>query len=464
MSILPPMSPSLRTSFHSLRSRYRALFSIEEIEQQPIVQWSFGAMLFYFFVTFFTWINRSNITVETAQSGPVCWPYFPNCGDFFFLHVLPYGYSQSTLYMLFYGVMMLIVYYMWKKEWVYAHLWMVPLFLWKILVIFVLSYNSGGPYDYYHLLLTAALLFAPHKEYFLKVIFVFCYFMSVTVKFTPAWIVGTYFTSMETGAPWMPEWFVVIATNIVIFVQIVECWFLLSRNWILQRLSFAFAMFFHLYSGILVGYDYPSVTLPIIAILFGPLYRHTPTPFTRKAIVGWSILALMALFQLLGFVIPTNRYLTLEGNRLGMFMFEANHQCVVTISRHFSTGQLDSENDFESPAGTACSGFYCLVKRKTIKNGDGTIQQTRLESGTAWNRCDPYEWWSRLHKRCSGNRSPDRIEVQFDHSINGEPFYRIIDVPNICDVEYKPLVHNSWIKFPPEAKVVGYPVQNWYHY
>src|SRR6185436_4976514 len=101
-------------------SAYRRIFSIEEIEKETIVQWMFGASLFYFFVSFSTWIARDTITVETAQSGAAtCWAYFPNCSELYFLHGFPYGYSQSALYMLFYGLMCLIVYFMWKKEWVY---------------------------------------------------------------------------------------------------------------------------------------------------------------------------------------------------------------------------------------------------------------------------------------------------------------------------------------------------------
>lgn len=444
--------------------RYRRLFTIGEIEREPVVQWMFGAMLFYFFVSFSIWINRSDITVETARrGGAVCWPYFQKCTDLYFLHALPYGYSQSALYMCLYAVLVLIVYLMWKKNWVFAHALTLLLLLWKIFVVFVLSYTISGPYDYYHIILTATLLFVPHKEYFLKLVFVFLYFMSVTVKFTPAWIAGTYFTSMVYGAPFVPTWLTPLATNIVIFGQIVECWFLLSSRPLLQRFSFWYALFFHIYSGVLVLYNYPSVTVPAIVILFGPMYRHTPTPFTRKAIAGWTIIVLIALFQLTGFLIPTDRFITLEGNRFGMFMFEANHQCVATVTSYY-TSKRSGRDDFESPPGAQCQGFYCATKRTTAVSATGTVQQIRYESGTAWNRCDPYEWLSRLKQPCTNNPTLTRIALQLDHSINGSPFYRIVDTDNICNLTYQPFAHNAWILIPPEAKTVGYPVENWYHY
>jgi hypothetical protein len=447
---------------HTIERSYHRVFNIHEIEEQPILQWMFGALLFYFFVSFSVWIRRDYTTVELAkQLGATCWPFFKHCGDFYFLHALPYGYSQNILYMCFYAIMVFIVYLMWRKRWVYAHMLISLLLCWKLYVIGT-NYLSEGPYDYYHIFLLIALLYIPHKEYFLKVTFVWMYFLSATIKFTPAWVLGTYFSSMVTGIPLVPSWAIAIATNIVIFGQVIECWFLLSKNYYLQKISFWYAIFFHVFSGILVGYDYPSVSLPPVAILFGPMYRHTPTPFKKTALWGWALIACMGFFQLLGFSIPTDRFLTLEGNRLGMFMFEANHQCVVTVTT-LSSRILDTKSDFESPAGTPCSGFYCLVKRSTNASATSSMRTLRYESATAWNRCDPYEWWSQLQDNCQASTT-ERIGFTFDHSINGGPFYRIVNLPNICAVDYKPLQHNDWILLPPQARIVGYPVQNWYHY
>ncbi|TSC61499.1 MAG: hypothetical protein Athens041674_742 [Parcubacteria group bacterium Athens0416_74] len=439
--------------------RYRRLFSIHEIEEGSIVQWMFGAVLFYFFVSFSRWIGESTITIETArEGGAICWAYFQNCADFYFLHLIPYGYSQSTLYMVFYGIMLLTVYLMWKKDWVQAHVLLFALFLWKVFVIFFLTSVISGPYDYYHLILTAILLFVPFKEYFLKLGFVFMYFMSATIKFSPGWVLGTYFSSMESGVPFVPSWLTLVATNIVIFGQIIECWFLLSRNKILQRIAVVYATFFHLYSGILVFYNYPSVALPPLLILFGPMYRHTPTPFSKKAIAGWTIIALVGLFQLLGFVVSPNRFLTLEGHRYGMYMFEANHQCLYTI-RTYVRGAAENK----SWRGLQCSNRSCVTELSTESKNGETVYTRKSESASAWNRCDPYEIWSQARSRC-GTPGVLRISMEYVHSINGGPFYKMIDEPSICNLTYRPLAHNEWIKVPPDAPVVGYPVENDYQY
>ncbi len=449
------------TFWDHIRLRYRQIFAIEEIEHSSILQWFFGAMLFFFFLTFSRFIGLGAAGTEIAERGAaVCWPYFQNCSSLFTLTDLPFGYSQSEFYMVLYAVMLYIVYLMWKKDWVHAHFLLTVLWLWKMFVIFVLSYIIAGPYDYYHVILTAILLFIPFKEYFLKLAFVFLYFMSVTTKFDSTWVVGSYFSAMKTGLPLFPDALTPFFSNLVIFSQVIGCWFLLSKRWVFQRAALIFFVSFHLYSGILVHYTYPSIALPPLLILFGPLYRHTPTPFSKKALWGWLVILIIAAFQVLGFIVPGDRRMSLEANRFGMFMFEANHQCIADVRTHMRTPTAASS----TTESFSCSGFYCLTRTSIYPDAGGMVQQERYESASAWNRCDPYEWWSRLHKACAKNPEVSRIAMRFDHSINGGAFYRIVDVPNVCDLAYKPFVRNEWIQLPPEAPIVGYPVQNFYSF
>ncbi len=463
MSRIARILHTLEEFIAPLETSYRAFFSIDEIKNQPILQWVFGGLLLFLYAIFSTWANSSNMTVETAARGAAeCWPYFQECYRYFFLHALPDGYSQTTFYMGLYGIMIAIVWAMWRQKWSIAHALMLMLFVWEVLVVLVLSYQDGAPYNYYHIALMATLLLVPHKEYFLKLVFVFLYFLSVTVKIDSTWILGTYFTSLENGLPIFPDALTALFTNIVMFMQMVGCWFLLSRRVILQRLAFVYFVVFHMYSGVFVLFLYPTVTIPSLLILFGPMYRHTPIPFDKKTFGGIILLILLSVFQLLGFLAPGDRRMTLEGNRFGMFMFEANHQCVVTVTTYGE--RLPSIPDSETPAGTACRGFYCMVRAQTSIQGGVTAQKLRYESGSAWNRCYPYSWWSRQHTRCIYNPAVERISVQIDHSINGGPFYRIVDAQNICDLPYRAFGPNEWIKSPPEAPLVGYPVKNSYHY
>lgn len=129
--------------------------------------------------------------------------------------------------------------------------------------------------------------------------------------------------------------------------------------------------------------------------------------------------------------IPGDQRLNMEGNFYGLYMFEANHQCVIS---------------------------------KTIFQEEVEPVKSVDESVKARNRCDPYVVWFRANDKCKKDSAIDRIEVQIDHSINGEPFYRIVDVPSICAVDYKGLSKNAWIKTSETGALkIGYPMRNYYY-
>jgi len=237
-------------------SIYRHIFSIEEIEGSTVLQWVFGAMLFGVFLIFYGWVGDASVTVEAViLNNHICWPYFQSCGDWYFLSALPAGYSQTFLYMFFFGLMLLIVYLMWKRDWVLAHLFMSLILIWEFIILFILSSALVGNYNYYHFILTFVLLFLPFKLFFLKIIFVLLYFLATVTKIHEGWVLGTYFSSLKTGLPFFPDFSIPFITNSVIFMQTIGAWFLLSSNKVLQRLALIYFVIFHLYSGLLVEYN-----------------------------------------------------------------------------------------------------------------------------------------------------------------------------------------------------------------
>ncbi len=412
---------------------YRKIFFIEEIESSKILQWVFGALLFTFFVTFNGWIRRPGITIQSYLDNTYsCWPYFQGCGESYFLEALPHGYSQTILYVGLLALMVLVVYFMWKKDWVLAHMGLLVLWLWKFLVIFYFSHSFGGNYDYYDIILSFVLLFLPHKVFFLKLSFVLFYFLASTIKIHEGWILGTYFTSLKTGLPIFSDAIAPVVTNLLIFMQIIGAWFLFSKNKLLQRGTVCFFLLFHLYSGILVEYRYLTSTIPPLLILFGPMYRATAIPLDKKAIAGWSMVVMLFVFQFIPIIIKGDQKMTLEGNFYGLYMFEANHQCASSITRY---------------------------------NKDGTVTNKETQSISARNRCDPYKVWFNIKEACKREGGAiERVEWTQDHSINGGPFYRIVDEKNACALVYHPFQHNSWIKLPEDnPKIIGYPVKNIYY-
>ncbi|TSD07741.1 MAG: hypothetical protein Greene07144_773 [Parcubacteria group bacterium Greene0714_4] len=412
-----------------LLSFYRRVFSIKEIESSRVLQWVFGALLFGFYVTFDNWVLRPGLTVEAFASNKyLCWPYFQNCGIFNILSVLPYGYSQTILYAFFLGVMFLAVYLAWKKDWVLAHMAVVVLFIWEFLVMFVFSAQFSGNYDYYHVILGLIFLFFPHKDFFLKITFVVLYFLAGTIKIHEGWILGTYFSSLTTGIPIFPNWSIPFFTNFVTFLEICGSWLLFSSRKVLQRGAMFFFVLFHLYSTSLVAFHYPAIVMPFLLILFGPLFAPPDIPHDRRVIIGWAFVGLLFIFHFSSVFILGDVKMTNEGNKFGLYMFEANHQCI--------------------------------SRADVYKDGE-IIDRLEKESISARNRCDPYTKWFFFNQMCKRDTEIERIQWTFDHSINGGLFYRIVDVENACALTYRTLGHNAWIKTPKEgAPVIGRPVEN----
>lgn len=391
----------------------------------------FGATILSYFAAFNSWFYQRVTTLDAYLDGSyTCWPYFQSCEKLLFLRTLPEGYSQPFLYMVLFGLLILAVYFALKKEWVKAHMALLPAFFWHGFTIFILTFSISGNYDYYLFLLAFTLLFLPHKEFFLKLTLVLFYFVAATIKIHEGWILGTYFSALKTGLPIFPDWSIPIWTNLVIFMQIVGSWFLLSSNKLLQRTALLFFVTFHLYSGLLVGYRYPVTVLPSIIILFGPLFRYTPPPFDRRAVAGWLVVVFIAASQSMSILIPGDVKMTMEGNKYGLYMFEANHQCISTTDIHYI---------------------------------DGTNQIIEKESESSRARCGPYSYWFRIKTACERDKEVESIEWTFDHSTNGGPFTRIVDVEDACDLKYKPFSHNNWIKIEvDEPEIIGLPVENVY--
>jgi hypothetical protein len=412
---------------------YRRFFSIEEIEGSKTLQYSFGVMLFITFLTFFRgWAVNTAITIEAYRTNAyICWPYFQSCGNYFFLQILPQGYSQMVLYAVFFALILMVAYLMYQRAWVPTHMGVSILWLWKFLGVFVLTMSFSQVFNYFDLILLFILLFLPYKLFFMRTGFVFLYFLAATEKLNGGWIIGTYFTSLNMGLPIFGNTSAPLFTNIVICMQVVGSWFLLSKRMVLQRVALWYFLLFHFYSMLIIGYRFPVSVIPILIILFYINTENPPVPLTLKSIIGWLFLGFLLICQSVPFVISNgNASLTGEGIRYQLFMFDANHQCVINFN---------------------------------VYHADGTVKKYHDERDNARYRCEVYNRWFWAQQECARDPSITRISLTFDHSVDGGPFYRIVDVQNVCALDYKPFSHNDWIKVPPQAPVVGYPVKNVYY-
>ena len=420
----PATSDNFRDRFCA---RYIKIFSLHEANHDVAVRLFGAAVLLGFLMHFKGWENNWQTTINAVEgSSFLCWPFFQGCESLFFMDARPYGYTQNTIFMAMLGVIFTAAYALLAKRMVMAHACLLVLFLWKIYLTSI-NYSLNANYDYYQTGFAIIFLFLPHKRFFGSLAVVAFYFLSTATKIHESWTLGSYFTAMETGLPIFPDPLIPIMTNLVIFMEMIASWFLFSKNKYLQRPVFFFFVIFHLYSGTLVGYHYPTIVTPSLLIFFGPLFRpFERVPLDIRSFGGWAFMLVLFTCQMISHMIPGDEKLTLEGNFYGLYMFEANHQCSAVL--------LDHNN------------------RKVES----------LRSTSARNRCDPYRYMFRWqHRYCRG---PMKFNYKFKltHSINGGPFYMIVDEDDFCSLKYKPFSKNDWIKTEKEAKPTARPNKNYY--
>jgi len=84
------------------------------------------------------------------------------------------------------------------------------------------------------------------------------------------------------------------------------------------------------------------------------MYSKTELPLSKKAIGGWLLVIALIGLQLISVLTPGDEKITLEGNQYGMYMFEANHQCVWNAVYYLADGT--TELSFSSPQTTGGRG------------------------------------------------------------------------------------------------------------
>ncbi|MBP9782759.1 MAG: hypothetical protein KBC50_03460 [Candidatus Pacebacteria bacterium] len=411
-------------------SKLKTFFNLEAkptLIQNSYLENKFAPIFAYwaFFICLISFNSYAGEGLLSKISSLPCFPHFQSCKTFFNITPLPYSYKESLLFTIIFSLITMGVIFLYKKKYYYAHIILWILFTVKILIC-LLNYGLGN-YDYYDLVLILIFLIYPSRRELIKVTFVILYFLASTIKIHEGWIAGTYFSSLYYGLPLIPFILIPAATNIVILMQMLGGWFLLSKNSKISTLAIYFFIFFHIYSAILVGFRYPFTSLFSLLIIFGVgIDKEKNIISSLKKERSYSFFLIIIILFILQFVaikIPGDQKITLEGNNYGLFMFEANHQCISTVT------------------------FNKII-------------HTRF-SYDARNRCDPYVYLKMYQKQfCL--KGDEKYAWEFEHSINGNSFQKIIDEPDLCKLVYKPFVHNSWIKLESEATATGLPYKNIY--
>lgn len=408
----------------------RRVLKIEEIENSKFLQAMYWILLIGFVLAFREWMTNVQIDRQAFLSGElICPSYFRDCGLFYVLESLPRGSGIETLFAVLFGILTASALLAWQRRWDWALALLFPLVAFKLFYLYVLNYRSVVEYEYFHLPEVLVFLFAARKEFFLRRVLVLTYLFAATMKFSEAWIVGSYFSALQRGLPWFPDASIPFLTNAVVIFEIFAPWALLSadRRW--RWTALALWIGFHFYSLTLVGFNYPAYCIPLLLALFipDPSPGELRTRFQREELAGGVIMVLIAIVSMLPWWVPGNKEYSLQGRRFGVQMFDANHQC---------------------------------LSQETTVTPDGKEDRRIVASNGAMRRCGPYTRLFGLQQTC--RRQPGtRIEWLFLSSVNGHPFYEIVNVPDACALNYSEFGLNEWMKFPETgAQIRGYPEKN----
>jgi hypothetical protein len=389
-----------------LKRTYRNAFSVDEFEQSAILPWIFGTLLIGLLMLVNTLSTNLAITVQGVQNGTsVCWPWFPSCADWHLLVASPEGNSQALAFAILFALLVVSAMAVWKRNWTMAHVAATLVYAFLFAFIYIIEGRSELNYGDRLMVLAGVLLFFPHKLFFLKLSFVLLYVFAGLGKLNDGWFGGLFFTG-DNALPLIPEILTTPLATWVVFMELIGAWMLLVHDQRFRLPTLAFFCIFHVYTILYSGLSFSVIALPLLIFLFGE-HGLPPAPRTR-ILLPVLLLAILTLLQFVHFVIPGDVRFTQEGGMYAFHSFAAKHDCRSRITYVHSDG--------------------AVVERVVTNSG----------------RCDPYTRLSRIKSVCA--RTDIRsVAWQFDHSVNGSPFYRMVDVSDACSLSYKSFSHNEWI-------------------
>ena len=381
---------------------------------------------FLFFFDFSSFSHR----LSPTSDGQMCWPHWQSCRILPLPDGFPSSYANSYLFTAVFGVCLLTLWAVFRNK---AKIYLPAL---AVLTAFKIFYHyfwhvtGMQNFEYFHLVPTLAFLInSKNRIWGAQVAWALCYFLASAVKISEAWLVGSYFSALSQGLPLMPNFSIPFVTQSLILFEIFASWALLTSKY--RKRAFWAWTFFHVYSVILVGFHYPVRCIAMLWILFLPLIH--PQVFSReyqskpKALNGVMLLfaGVLVGMQMLPFLYEEDARSSLRFEGYGYNMFDANFQCFGKITVHKALGP---------------PRVFSYVN-----------QNSRF-------RCNPRLFLEKVHQRCE-NSPGSRVALELTKSINGGPFYRIVDLADACHVQFSLFGENDWI-LSDTARLIGYPTMN----
>lgn len=441
-------------------------FHSGEVAHDPRLRIICGALLLYFHMTFHHWRERA---VSLSTLGNQLFDYAPAPALEKFRGLIFMDHFQTQTWLYAQGMLALLGLFSlfhFRSSRVALGL-LAWLFLNK-LYFYLADFRLFANYHHFHLFFTLVFLISADKLRFMRGALVVCYFLSGVVKLTPSWLFGEYFNSLPDKLPLLPkvDWVVTAASVSVVVLEFLGplCWF--TRAGWLRRLAFGAFIGFHVYSGVIVGFWYTTLMLPVVAAPFlgfrEPLLAGYKFARRQLAALGVFAIALVGGCWHLG--IPGDVRLTAEGRYLGLFMFDANHsvQFQAEIAKDDKLWVIRSFRDQQTSGGEGDSGMRCAFYRNDqlvssfkvtapIRDGAEVIFNPAYFAAARLRIAgDPYLYYF-YARELVRRYDPDRLSIRLDERLDGHPeTVTLLNIPDFAALNprYRWFRHNEWIQLP----------------
>lgn len=245
-----------------------------------------------------------------------------------------------------------------KRMWQVAHYVFCAAFIWRVFQ-YGSSVSEFEVYDHvFGILAFAYLLGGKLQIERIWLALAGVYFLSALAKLNPSWLSGRIFTTTQEMLAFLPQWswIVQLACLLLVLVEFVVPGFFFSVSERRRKWAWWIFIGFHAYSFFLIDYRFPGLMLTfLMAIGLSGLgtfpNRHQLvqsfkwSSFSRtESLKTWSVTGLilaMVSSSLISTLNPGARVLTMQGRSAGLFMFDVNTNCRVSIELRRQISQAD---------------------------------------------------------------------------------------------------------------------------
>lgn len=395
--------------FQRWRASVSSFLSWEEISSNRSLQVIWWILLAYQVLLFSVFLGDDAGTTNAFVANQyTCWPWLPQCGEWYFLSLKP-ALSQTVWYVTLFALQGAAFAAAFKQRWYLALSLLAVLLTWESILVLVLSYEAGEAYIYMHLVLGAVLLALPAKRYTLQLCIILVSVLGALMEWYRYWYLAggaSFKLSLLTAG--QSVWMI----SLVFVVQAVGIFYLLSRNNRYRRGVLLVLLALHAYGALSFDEHYFVLMLPVLLALF---WDHESPPYLSKLNV--VILATGAVLILI----------------VHLWIFAAS----ASLNFTFARPHLGISTYFPQTSG---------VSQARIMYTDGTTEDVRSTWTDRPCRCSPYSRWFELKNRCRYDERIASISWTLDLSLQRGKWSRVIDVPNVCSLDFSVLQPNNWIQ------------------